>query len=47
MSVDYVVHVAGAYVASTEFERQEKVRYSLYNMGSSVMGGAITTGARA
>eukprot|EP00958_Prasinococcus_capsulatus_P018407 scaffold2145_cov309-Prasinococcus_capsulatus_cf.AAC.8 len=45
MSVDYVVHVAGAYVAARDFSRRDRVRYALYNMGTSVVSGAITTGS--
>ena len=33
------------YVAARDFSRRDRVRYALYNMGTSVVSGAITTGS--
>ena len=44
-SVDYVVHLGNAYVeCSGQYEhREQRLRYSLFTMGISVLSGAVTT----
>ena len=43
LSVDYVVHIAQAYVEAEAIHREDRVRGALYEMGSTVFGGAITS----
>jgi len=43
MSVDYCVHLAGAYVESLANTREERTRESLTAMGISITAGAATT----
>merc|ERR1711871_1104204 len=43
-SVDFVVHVAIAYIESKANSRYEKVRQALGEMGISVLGATLTTG---
>eukprot|EP00945_MAST-04E_sp_MAST-4E-sp1_P008586 g8586.t1 len=43
-SVDFVVHVAIAYIESKAASRYEKVRQALGEMGISVVGATLTTG---
>lgn len=42
-SMDYCLHLAGAYVASPRATREERTRESLTEMGVSVTAGALTT----
>ena len=42
-SVDYVVHIANAYLESTAEDRFGRLSFSLLTMGISVVSGAITT----
>merc|ERR1719384_664594 len=42
-SVDYVVHLANAYLESLASERLPRLSFSLMTMGISVVSGAITT----
>ena len=42
-SMDYCLHLAGAYIASKKATRQERTRESLTEMGVSVTAGALTT----
>ncbi|QDZ20569.1 patched-related protein [Chloropicon primus] len=42
-SMDYCLHLAGAYVASKKATREERTRESLTEMGVSVTAGALTT----
>ena len=42
-SVDYVVHLANAYLESTDQDRRQRLSFSLLTMGVSVASGAITT----
>lgn len=43
LSVDYVVHLAQAYVEADAVSREARVRSALLEMGSTVFGGAITS----
>eukprot|EP01083_Nonionella_stella_P209687 759858_1 len=43
MSVDYVVHLSEAYLASRKYYRKDRARRMLGIVGSSVMSGAIST----
>lgn len=43
LSVDYVVHLAQAYVECKFIKRNERVKSALFEMGSTVFGGAITS----
>lgn len=43
LSVDYVVHIAQAYVEADAVQRIDRVRSALYEMGGTVFGGAITS----
>merc|ERR1719384_608237 len=42
-SVDYVVHLANAYLESLASERLPRLSFSMMTMGISVVSGAITT----
>merc|ERR1719384_967202 len=42
-SVDYVVHLANAYLESSAESREERLSFALLTMGISVVSGAITT----
>jgi len=42
-SIDYVVHVANAYLESQGETRKERMSFALLTMGVSVLAGAITT----
>merc|ERR1712241_1491136 len=42
-SIDYVVHVANAYLESKGDSRMERMSFALLTMGVSVLAGAITT----
>jgi len=42
-SVDYVVHLANAYLESSSPTRNERLSFSLLTMGISVVSGAVTT----
>ena len=42
-SVDYVVHLANAYLESTAEKREDRLSFSLLTMGVSVASGAVTT----
>jgi len=42
-SVDYVVHLANAYLESSANLREERLSFALLTMGISVVSGAITT----
>jgi len=42
-SIDYVVHVANAYLESNGDSRMERMSFALLTMGVSVLAGAITT----
>ena len=42
-SVDYVVHLANAYLECTGDSREERLRFSLLTMGVSVVSGAVTS----
>lgn len=42
-SMDYCLHLAGAYVASKKATREDRTRESLTEMGVSVTAGALTT----
>ena len=42
-SVDYVVHLANAYLECKAENREERLSFSLLTMGVSVGSGAITT----
>ena len=42
-SVDYVVHLANAYLESTAIDRNGRLQFALLTMGISVVSGAITT----
>lgn len=42
-SMDYCLHLAGAYVASKKVSREDKTQDSLTEMGVSVTAGALTT----
>lgn len=43
LSVDYVVHLANAYVENVKETRYERTREMLTIMGVSVLGGGCTT----
>eukprot|EP00750_Incisomonas_marina_P031230 INCI7785.2.p1 GENE.INCI7785.2~~INCI7785.2.p1 ORF type:complete len:1466 (+),score=281.45 INCI7785.2:324-4721(+) len=43
LSVDYVVHIAQAYVEADAVKRVDRVQLALYEMGSTVFGGAMTS----
>ena len=45
MSVDYVVHLAEAYLASGENNRVDSARRMLGIVGSSIVSGAVSTGS--
>merc|ERR1719384_2884369 len=42
-SVDYVVHLANAYLESSAYSRDERLSFALLTMGISVVSGAVTT----
>merc|ERR1712204_96954 len=42
-SVDYVVHLANAYLESSAHSRHERLSFALLTMGISVVSGAVTT----
>ena len=42
-SVDYVVHLANAYLESSAETRDERLSFALLTMGISVVSGAVTT----
>jgi len=42
-SVDYVVHLGNAYVECEKYNREERLKFSLFTMGISVVSGALTT----
>jgi len=42
-SVDYVVHLANAYLESTATDRVSRLKFALLTMGISVVSGAVTT----
>merc|ERR1719410_2584956 len=42
-SVDYVVHLANAYLESSSHSREERLSFALLTMGISVVSGAVTT----
>lgn len=42
-SMDYCLHLAGAYIESEAYSREDRVRESLTQLGVSVVAGAITT----
>jgi predicted RND superfamily exporter protein len=42
-AVDYVVHLASHYTHSKQFDRQERIRESLREMGISILSGSLTT----
>lgn len=42
-SVDYVVHLANAYLESTAKDRDGRLSFALLTMGISVVSGAVTT----
>merc|ERR1712224_1114431 len=46
-SVDYVVHLAHAYVHAEKSERSDKVRSALDEIGVSVLGGMLTSASAA
>merc|ERR1719224_432817 len=46
-SVDYVVHLAHAYVHAEKKERSDKVRSALDEIGVSVLGGMLTSASAA
>merc|ERR1712097_147895 len=46
-SVDYVVHLAHAYVHAEKKERPDKVRSALDEIGVSVLGGMLTSASAA
>merc|ERR1711988_524358 len=46
-SVDYVVHLAHAYVHAEKNERSDKVRSALDEIGVSVLGGMLTSASAA
>merc|ERR1719181_190048 len=43
LSVDYVVHMADAYLEAPAKDRQERTKFMLTKMGSAVLNGGITT----
>eukprot|EP00993_Chasmostoma_nieuportense_P000400 NODE_136_length_2977_cov_13.317544_g129_i0.p1 GENE.NODE_136_length_2977_cov_13.317544_g129_i0~~NODE_136_length_2977_cov_13.317544_g129_i0.p1 ORF type:complete len:932 (-),score=318.60 NODE_136_length_2977_cov_13.317544_g129_i0:180-2930(-) len=43
LSVDYVVHLAHAYIECEQTNRHDRTRYSMLVMGISVLSGAIST----
>merc|ERR1712032_713864 len=43
LAVDYVVHVANAYMESKKGDRESRVKNALTEMGGTVLGGAITS----
>ena len=43
LSVDYVVHLAHAYVEAPPTNRTEKVHFALVNVGVSILSGALTS----
>merc|ERR1712087_332741 len=43
LAVDYVVHVANAYMESKKTDRYSRVRNALTEMGGTVLGGAVTS----
>ena len=43
LSVDYVVHLADGYVRSSDYKREDRVRFMLGHVGMSVIAGAATT----
>merc|ERR1711933_316231 len=42
-SIDYVVHLANAYLESSSHSREERLSFALLTMGISVVSGAVTT----
>ena len=43
LAVDYVVHVANAYMESKKGDRESRVKNALTEMGGTVLGGAVTS----
>merc|ERR1712176_1612782 len=43
LAVDYVVHVANAYMESKKGDRYSRVKHALTEMGGTVLGGAVTS----
>merc|ERR1719502_880723 len=43
LSVDYVVHMADAYLEAPAEDRQGRTRYMLVKMGLAVINGGVTT----
>merc|ERR1712176_593047 len=43
LAVDYVVHVANAYMESKKGDRNSRVKNALTEMGGTVLGGAVTS----
>merc|ERR1719382_2167059 len=42
-SIDYVVHLANAYLESSSHSREERLSFAMLTMGISVVSGAVTT----
>ena len=43
LAVDYVVHMANAYMESKKSDRESRVKNALTEMGGTVLGGAVTS----